>query len=170
MHSAAFPHRPLGRRALFGSLLGLVASMALAIEAEPALAVEHAQKPHGRPRVTLDRLVFPPDIGSGAELERHLKQVLRREARRADWGAGAGAKIEIRFIVEELEIKLDDKVLRVRCTALGRLPKGRSARSHLDYGGSPAKRNDEVKKVLGIVARGVMTRLAELERQRRLGR
>jgi hypothetical protein len=120
--------------------------------------------------VTLDSLVLPEGVERTSELQRHLKHVLRREARRADWGAGSSAKIEYRFIVEELSVKLDGSVLRVRCTALGRLPKGKSARSRLEYGGSPARRTEEIKKVLEIVARGVITRLAELERYRRLGR
>jgi hypothetical protein len=134
------------------------------------LAGPAAAAPKGRPNVSLDRLVFPPDVAQGRELERHLKQVLRREARRADWGAGSGAKIEYRFVVEELSTAVQGNVLRIRCTALGRLPKGKSARSRLEYGGSPGRRIKEIKKVLEIVARGVITRLAELERHRRLGR
>jgi hypothetical protein len=129
-----------------------------------------AAAPQGRPSVTLDRLVFPSNLERRGELERHLKNVLRREARRADWGAGSHAKIEYRFIVEELSVAVEGRVLRVRCTALGRLPKGKSARSRLEVGGSPGRRLEEIKKVLEIVARGVITRLAELERHRRLGR
>ncbi|HVJ19901.1 MAG TPA: hypothetical protein VM686_31015 [Polyangiaceae bacterium] len=135
-----------------------------------AAACPAAAGPRGRPRVSLDSLVFPTGLQRAGELERHLKHVLRREARRADWGAGAHAKIEYRFIVEELSVTVDGSVLRVRCTALGRLPKGKSARSRIEYGGSPARRTEEIKKVLEIVARGVITRLAELERHRRLGR
>jgi len=131
------------------------------------LAGPAAAAPRGKPSVTLDSLVFPVDVEPARELERHLKQVLRREARRADWGAGSRAKIEYRFIVEELDVAVDGNVLKVRCTALGRLPKGKSARSRIEYGGSPARRTAEIKKVLEIVARGVMTRLAELERRRR---
>ena len=76
----------------------------------------------------------------------------------------------LRFFVEELAIRNDGNVLRISCTALGRLPKGKSARSKIEYGGDPRKRTAEVKKVLEMVARGVITRLAELERERRLGR
>jgi hypothetical protein len=147
------PVRPFGRRAALAALLLLTS---------PALA-----KPQGRPKVTLDSLVLPADVANARELERHLKRVLGREARRADWGAGSSARIEYRFIIEELAVTEEHGVLRVRCTALGRLPKGKSARSRLEYGGAPARRSEEVKKVLEIVARGVMTRLAELERHRR---
>jgi hypothetical protein len=87
--------------------------------------------------------------------------------RRADWGAGRGSTISYRFIVSELSITVQDGVLRVSCTAVGRLPKGKTAKGSLAYGGDPRKRNAEVTKVLQIVARGVITRLAELERIRR---
>jgi hypothetical protein len=121
----------------------------------------------GRPSVTLDALVFPDDVKNAASLERYFRHMLRRAARRADWGAGRGARIEYRVVVEELAITESNGVLRVRCTALGRLPRGKSARSHLDFGGDPRKRRAVVERVLEIVARGVVTRLAALERQRR---
>jgi hypothetical protein len=69
--------------------------------------------------------------------------------------------------VDKLEIVPDGSVLRVRCSALGRLPNGRSARSKLDYGGDPRNQTATVKDVLEMVARAVITRLAELERERR---
>ncbi len=165
MRAAPPPLWPFGRRALLSG--GLALLFGLLPRSSQAKAKTKPAKPRGKPQVTLDALVFPDDVPSAREFERHLKHALRREARRADWGVGAGAKIEYRFIVEELAITLDGNVLRVRCTALGRLPKGRSARSRLDYGGNPAHRNEEVKKVLVIVARGVMTRLADIERRRR---
>jgi hypothetical protein len=121
----------------------------------------------GRPTVILDALVFPQSVANTARLERHFKHMLRRAARRADWGAGRGARIEYRVVVEELAIAEEAGVLRVRCTALGRLPRGKSARSHLDFGGDPKKRRAVVDRVLEIVARGVVTRLAAIERERR---
>jgi hypothetical protein len=121
----------------------------------------------GRPTVHLDALVFPESIANSPALERHFRHMLRRAARRADWGAGRGARIEYRVVVEELAIAESAGVLRVRCTALGRLPRGKSARSHLDYGGDPKKRHAVVERVLEMVARGVVTRLAALERERR---
>jgi hypothetical protein len=121
----------------------------------------------GRPTVLLDALVFPESVTNAAGLERHFKHMLRRAARRADWGAGRGARIEYRVVVEELAVAEEAGVLRVRCTALGRLPRGKSARSHLDFGGDPKNRRAVVERVLEIVARGVVTRLAALERERR---
>ena len=59
------------------------------------------------------------------------------------------------------------EALQVRCTALGKLPKGKSAKSHLAYSGEKNQRSELVRRVLDIVAKGVITRLAELERVRR---
>jgi hypothetical protein len=154
-------------------IFGLFASVAAPCFAEEAQATGGtradggAAKRAGKPKVTLDRLVLPAGVAESDALEQHLRRVLKREARRADWGAGRGSRIEYRFIVSELGIKNDGHVLRVRCTAFGQLPAGRRAKSHLAYGGDPAKRQDVVKRVLEIVARGVITRLAELERVRR---
>ncbi len=127
---------------------------------------------HGRPDVRLDRLEFPRDVPNSAHFKRFLKKRLTREARRATWGAGRENVIEYRFSVTELHIESTDGVIRVRCTAVGELPGGQAAKSHLTFGGDPRKRNTLVEKVLSIVARGVMTRLSELERIRRgdLGR
>jgi hypothetical protein len=157
-----------------GAVTRIVVSAALAAaltypavaRADPARPVETGQKATGRPNVVLDRLELPaaPD----AEVyKRHLRQVLRREARHAQWGVGRGHRIEFRFVVDELEVFQEGNVLRVRCSAIGRLPKGKSARSRLSYGGDPKKRQQVVFRVLEIVARGVVTRLAELERNRR---
>jgi hypothetical protein len=134
--------------------------------AEPAPMAE-SSRPRGRPDVELDRLEFPTDVAGAHYFKQRLRKILKREARRADWGAGRGARIQYRFTVTELVLENDGEVLRVRCTAVGKLPKGKSARSNLRFGGPPNQRNKVVERVLEIVARGVITRLAELERIRR---
>jgi hypothetical protein len=118
-------------------------------------------------RVQLDRLGLPPDLIGAKALEAHLRSTLQREVRRADWGAGVGSKISYRFVVEQLDWREDKGVLHVTCTARGRLPKGKSAKSQIVFGGDPRERTKVVQHVLDIVARGVITRLAELERARR---
>jgi len=135
-------------------------------DAPIAPGVEKRAPYQGRPQVRLDQLVFP-EVDGGAALERHFRRTLSQAARKADWGAGSGAKIEYRVTVEALDLRLEDGVLRVRCTALGRLPKGKSARSHIEFGGAPSERPALLRRVLEIVARGVVTRLAALERERR---
>lgn len=121
------------------------------------------------PHVKLDRLRLPAELSSAdaKEFEKHLRVTLKREARHADWGADEKSKISYRFFVEELQLREENGVLHVTCTALGRLPKGKSAKSHIAFGGDPHDRKKVVERVLDIVARGVVTRLAELERARR---
>ena len=122
-----------------------------------------------RPHVKLDRLQLPGELSSAdsKEFEKHLRVTLKREARRADWGADQKSKISYRFYVETLELREEAGVLHVTCTALGRLPKGKTAKSHIAFGGDPHDRKKVIERVLDIVARGVVTRLAELERARR---
>ena len=121
----------------------------------------------GRPTVRLDRLEFPPGFAQNGELERHFREQLKRASRRADWGAKRGAKIEYRVKLEELSVRESERAIHVRCTALGSLPKGRTTRTFIDFGGNPNERDKVVRHVLEIVARGVVTRLAAIERERR---
>jgi hypothetical protein len=160
--------RKLALTALFGACI--VAVPLLPAFAEPFAAQSSQSRPEGRPKVELDLLVMPSELSGKASLERHLRSVLRREARRANWGAGRGSKIEYRFYLNELSVLEEAGVLRVRCSAVGKLPRGKSAKSLLTFGGSPSRRDEVLRRVLEIVARGVITRLAELERQRRGGR
>lgn len=121
----------------------------------------------GRPTVVLDRLIFPQGVVGAKNFERHLERVLKREAHRADWGAGQDNRIEYRFEVTELQFSVEGRVLRVHCEAMGRLPRGQKAKSELSFGGFVGERTELTKQVLEIVARGVITRLAQLERRRR---
>lgn len=143
--------------------LGALAPSQHAIAEEPV----PTQAPRGKPKIVLDRLDFPKKIVGSKAYEKFLKRRLLREAYRADWGAGRGSRIEIRFKVAKLDIVNDGDVLRVSCTAVGRLPNGKVAKSNLSFGGHPSKRGKVVRSVLEIVARGVITRLSELERIRR---
>ena len=153
--------------ALFLSLLAL----GLPALASPLLARAQAEQSGlaagSGPRVKLDRLSLPADLIGAKTLETHLRRTLQREARHADWGAGPGSKISYRFAVEQLDLREENGVLHVTCTARGRLPKGKSAKSQIVFGGDPRERSQVVQRVLDIVARGVITRLAELERARR---
>lgn len=155
----------LGAGALAG--LNLFSPIAAAATPHGTSVSQLAERSLGRPTVHLDRLEFPEHFENAAYYRRHLVQVLKREARKADWGAGRGNRIEYRFAVRKLALKVDDDVLHVACTAVGRLPGGKTAKSNLTFGGNPRKRRELVRRVLQIVARGVITRLAELERERR---
>jgi hypothetical protein len=144
-------------RAKFGPVLALAAAL---------LFAPLASADKGRPKVVLDQLDLTKTTLASAD-EKYLRDVLAKEARRADWGAGRKSRIQYRFRVDELAVTEEESVIRIRCAATGWLPKGKNAKSKLAFGGSPKERPELVRRVLAIVARGVITRLAELERQRR---
>lgn len=121
---------------------------------------------HGKPKVTLDRLDLTK-VPLARSDEAFLRKALAEEAKRADWGAGASAHIEYRFRLDELSVTEEPRVVRIRCSASGFLPKGRRTKSHIAFGGAPNERQALVRHVLQIVARGVVTRLSDLERRRR---
>jgi hypothetical protein len=134
--------------------------------ADEPVRAENAKASTSRPKVTLDRLDLTATPGAVAE-ESYLRGVLAREARKADWGAARGSQIEYRFRLDALDVTEETGVLHVSCSATGWLPKGRHANSHLAFGGAPRDRQLLVHHVLEIVASGVVTRLAEMERRRR---
>lgn len=169
MPLSRFPQRstlqPARRRAL-AQLCGGFAALLLsapAASAEPVLV----GKPRGRPRIIIDRVALPAGAPDAEATLRHLRKTLRREARRADWGAGAHSTIALRFRVEALTLEPHGDVLKVHCSALGELPRRRTARSQLTYSGRRARGQKLVLHVVDIVARGVIQRLADLERERR---
>lgn len=166
--------RRISRAALALSLVAAVLSVAAAADAkgkskhkrDPRLALI---TPNGQPKIKVDRIDLPPDVAGAKSYKRFLKKRLLREARKAKWGAGRNNLIQFRFGISELSVSDEGDVLRVRCTAVGKLPRGRAAKSHLTFSGDPRKRRQVIERVLEIVARGVVTRLAELERIRRGG-
>ena len=132
-----------------------------------ASALSDEKPTDGHPTVVLNLLKFPKTVVGAKGFESHLKRSLKREAYRADWGAGRENRIEYRFEITELKYTLSDGALRTHCTAVGRLPGGQTAKSQLTFGGRVSERTALTNRVLEIVARGVITRLAELERRRR---
>lgn len=152
------------RRALLSGLGSALFSLCFASSAHAAPLVG---RPKGRPRIKLDRVTLPAGTANAEETLRHLKFFLRHEARRADWGTGARSTISFRFMVETLTVDTSTNALRIHCSALGELPRRRTARSQLTYGGDPKLGKKLVFQVLDIVARGVISRLADMERARR---
>jgi hypothetical protein len=153
----------------------LLACLMALLFAAPAVAKEPKligpeDGPEGRPHIVLDRLVVPNTVPEYKRVSRVLEKVLKREAYRVEWGAGRQSRIEYRFYLEELSVTVDKGVYKVHCTAIGRLPKGKSARSKLVLGGDPQNPRKIIDEVLAIVARGVLARLADLERERRARR
>lgn len=146
--------------------LTLNALPGLANAADPAL-IAPDDGPEGRPHIVLDELVVPADLPDHQRISKLLEKVLKHEAHHVQWGAGRTSRITYRFYLEELELSVEHGVLKVRCTAFGRLPKGKTARSKLEFGGDPKEPQKVIDHVLTIVARGVLARLADLEHDRR---
>lgn len=161
--------RALRRPPLFLLLVSLAATStrSATVSAKQPTLVQPEDGPAGRPHVVLDRLVVPSSFPEHQRLSKVLSKVLAHEARRVEWGAGQGNRITYRFYLEQLEVSVERGVLKVRCTAFGRLPKGKTARSKLEFGGDAREPRKVIDHVLTIVARGVLSRLAELERDRR---
>jgi hypothetical protein len=176
---AASPCTASRRRSRAGALLARSVAALIALAALPAAAApeltERREPPtegarKGRPRVKLERLTFPgisADTTEASYYKNHLRRSLERETRLADWGADEGSVIEYRFRLDTLRIESKGDVLRVYCAATGELPRRKNATSRLEFSGHPSKRRQLVQRVLEIVARGVITRLAQIEYARR---
>jgi hypothetical protein len=148
------------------ALLGTNALSSVADAAEPAL-LGPDDGPEGQPHIVLDQLVVPNNLPEHQRVSKVLEKALKHEAHRVQWGAGRGSRITYRFYLEQLSLTVEHGVLKVRCTAFGRLPKGKTARSKLEFGGDPKQARQVIDHVLAIVARGVLSRLADMEHDRR---
>jgi hypothetical protein len=95
-------------------------------------------------------------------VEANLRSILVKETRRAKWGDGD--KLQLHARVTELVWEQDDDVLRVKVTVVARIAGGKSARSHIRLGGHLRERRKIEKQALGIVASGLVTRLAAIAR------
>jgi len=93
-----------------------------------------------------------------------IRGLLRSAAKHADFGEAKNVQIHAKLT--RFEVVEKDGILRVTCTLIGRLDGGPSARSHISFGGHPEKRKTLEKQVLRMVSDGIITRLAELAKQR----
>lgn len=145
-------------------------TLVLTLESAPAAGEvalkSDAEQRQGKPTVKLNHLEFPAMLAA-KRYEKFLRKTLAKEVRSVDWGASSDSTIEYRFAVTELSVQREGNALRVRCSASGRLPRGQSAKSQLSFGGDPKQQSQLIERVLSIVARGVISRLAEIERVRR---
>lgn len=152
--------RKPGNRILSAVARTVVAALLLCATPNSALGAGNG------PTVVLDRLEFPAMVGA-EKFKHHLKRILKREVHRVNWGASSDSTIEYRFVVRSLKVANQKDVLKVECDAEGILPGGRTAKSRLSFGGDPRNHSKVIRHVLTIVARGVIARLAEMERVRR---
>jgi hypothetical protein len=143
-----------------GRLRLLVVSVALAagalLSSPPALADGHT-------KVTWTRIDVPESDGA-ATLEKTLKKLLDKAARKASFGKVKSVDLAVK--VTELRSEQKGDVHRVTCTIVGRVAGGPSAKSRISFGGSPADKAKLEKQVLTMVANAVVTRLAEIVRAR----
>ena len=118
-----------------------------------------------RTRVQWTEVTLPTDERQ-AQRENQLRAVLRRESHHADWGSPPGDFVEASLHVTEFSIEHRPDVVRVTCSAVGRLHKGPMVRTHFSFGGNPKKRDALEQTMLTLVGRGVVTRLAAVSRTR----
>lgn len=117
----------------------------------------------GSTKVTWTRIDVPDKDGA-ATLEKTLKKLLDKAARKAKFGKVKSVSLAVK--VTELTSERKGDVHRVTCTIVGRIPGGPSAKSRISFGGSPADKAKLEQQVLTMVANAVVTRLAEIVRTR----
>jgi hypothetical protein len=118
-------------------------------------------------RVVWTEISMPSDQAR-PELERHLRDVVKRQAGRMDWGSDK--TVEAKIEVTELSVVTGNGVVRVTCAGNGRLSAGqggRIARSRFSMGGRPAARAALERQLLTMLGRGLVTRLADIARSSR---
>lgn len=128
-----------------------------------------AASPAARPGASSPVLWTEVSIASREErpdLERFLKRVLDQETRRANWGARRDSPLEARLAVIEFSVVHAKDIVRVTCTGVGKL-QGQSVRSHFSMGGRPSGKAELERQLLGMLGRGIVSRLAEIARATR---
>ncbi|MFO0550695.1 MAG: hypothetical protein U0271_20035 [Polyangiaceae bacterium] len=119
-------------------------------------------------KVEIGAVEWKPHEEVTKEREKQVRTKVRRlaaaSAKHLDFGKKG--KVEVSFVVKELTVTTEGDVIRVTCTLLGKLKGGGSARSRLSFGGKPDARKKLEREVLTAVTDGVMTRLAEIARER----
>jgi hypothetical protein len=108
-----------------------------------------------------------PSAQARPDLERHLRDVVVRQARLLDWGRRGDAPVEAKIEVTEFSAVTKDGVVRVTCAGHGRISDGhgtRVARSRFSMGGRPSTRTALERQLLTMLGRGLVTRLADIAR------
>lgn len=115
--------------------------------------------------VTWTDVVLPEDK-LRSRRERTLRSVLKKESKDADWGEHKNGRLEASVKVIEFQVHAREDVVRVTCTAVGKLAGGPSVRTHFSIGDHPKQQAKLEKMILTLVARGIVTRLASIARKR----
>lgn len=119
-----------------------------------------------RPKANVEwtRVDALPATRDGARLAKILLRLLKEASRKADFGKVG--KVQLRARISEYVVEQKSDVLRIRCSVIGRLEGGPSAKSRIVFGGDPKDPKALEKQVLTMVARGVTSRLAALAKAR----
>jgi hypothetical protein len=135
----------------------VLAALFLFVAPNPAIA---------RPKADVEwtRVDAPTVTKDGARLAKNLHQLLKEASRKADFGKFG--KVLLRARIAEYVVEQKGDVLRIRCTVIGRLEGGPSAKSRIAFGGDPKDPKALEKQVLTMVAYGVTSRLAALAKAR----
>lgn len=133
---------------------------ALGLALASALAPREAA---ARGKVEWKAVVVRSAVGKEPEaLVKALRPLLQKASKKADFGR---QQVTLSARVVEFRSEAQGDVHRVTCTIVGRLEGGASAKSKISFGGHPGERDKLEKQVLGMVATGVVTRLATLARE-----
>lgn len=145
---------------MFRAWVGVVAAWAAGSVSSEALA----KKPP-KTHVEWTEVVLPEDERKGVRTA-ILKAVLKKESKRVDWGEQPGGKLQAIVKVTEFSVMRKQDVVRVTCTAVGKLSKGPAVRTHFSFGGRPHEQAKLEKTMLTLIAQGVITRLSSIARGR----
>ncbi len=129
-----------------------------------ALATSPAAEARPKADVEWTRVDAPSTNKDGERLAKNLHQLLKEASRKADFGKTG--KVRLRARITEYVVEQKGDVLRIRCTVIGRLEGGPSAKSRIAFGGDPKDPKGLEKQVLKMVAYGVTSRLAALAKAR----
>lgn len=121
-----------------------------------------------KPRIRWE-IILVPERKDGARIEALLKEVLQKESKRARWGKHYDGVVDATVKVQTMTTSIEGDVARVTCSAVGKIDGLGIARSRFSYGGRAEQRAVLEKHVLELVARGIITRLAELAREKHDG-
>lgn len=147
----------ISRRQWFGGLLCGVSALVTSWPGEA--------EARRRTRVEWSEVKLPDDARQ-KKRQALLRKVLAQESRRADWGRHKSGVVRASVTVTQFQVVRRDDVMRVTCTAVGKLEKGPSARTHFSFGGHPDQQDKLEQTILTLIGRGIVTRLAALARQR----
>ena len=105
-----------------------------------------------------------PDEHASKEIERSVRAAIAHAAKSARFGSAKHIEMAIHLI--EVSVDEVDGIVHVTCTLSGKLKGGGVARARVSFGDKPSKKKALVKQALRMAAESVVTRLADVVRDR----